>query len=236
MSSRFLNQLPLLALAMAAQSGFSAHAATLSTAIPSVVFSQSGGTPYANVQINPIPDGAIASNTPVDVYVKGQLDGSMRCANVDGCGPITLGISATFNYYSDMTGAGVLSTDPYPSTLVTYGPTQYGDFLDLKPLQLASNPTTLNYDWAKATGLITDASHPVTPPWVSLSIGPGTIYPDGNSWQQFQNFDHMSFGLIDPTINLHYFAAAVPEPSSSAMLVTGLLAVAWVRRRINRAG
>ncbi len=233
MSNRYLNQLPYVALAVAALCAQQAHAATQTTAVQSVV-SGPAGTGYVNFQVNPVASSAVANGTPIDLYFKGQLDGSLRCANIDGCGPISLALTATFNFNASGINGSLGNTNGILN-FVSYGPTEYGDYLDLKSVKLASDPITLPYDWAKGIGYIADGSQSAPTPWGSLSIGYGSIYPDQNSWQQLQDYDHFTFGLIDPTFNIHYFAAAVPEPESYAMLAAGLASLTVVRRRMKNA-
>lgn len=230
MSPRDFYTLPLLALAITASTGQVAQAATKTTAVQSVV-SGTAGSSYANFNITPLQASAVSTGTPIDIYFKGQLDGALRCKNLDGCGPISLAISASFNF--SLPGAnGSLDTFSQPFAFVSYGPTEYGDYLDLKSIKLASEPITLRYDIAQAYGFITSGLASVPAPIGFLSVGYGNVNPDGNSWQQFQNFDRFTFGLIDPTVNVHYFAAAVPEPESYAMLAAGLAALTVVRRRL----
>lgn len=230
MSNRYLNQLPYVALAVAALCAQQAKAATQTTTMQSVV-SGPAGTSYVNFVATSVASSAVANGSPIDIYFKGQLDGALRCKNLEGCGPISLALTASFNF--NATGlSGTLNNTNGILNFVSYGPTQYGDYLDLKSVQLASDPITLSYDWAKGLGYITDANHPTPPIWGSLSIGYGSVVPDQNSWQELEKFDRLTFGLIDPTFNIHYFAAAVPEPASYAMLAAGVAALTVVRRRL----
>lgn len=233
MSSRFLNQLPLLALALAAQSSFSAHAATQTTAVPSVVAGP-GGAPFVNFTANPLQSSAVASNSPVDLYFKGEFGGAMHCNNPAGCGPVSINLNAAFNF-SVPGASGSIDTTLLPMTYVSYGPTAFGDYLDFKPVQLASTPITLSYDQAKSVGLITTDGVPSLPIYGTLSFYSASMYPNPDVVQQLGDFDPPTIALLNPTFNLHYLAAPVPEPSSAAMVVAGLLAVAWMRRRINQA-
>lgn len=237
MSNRYLNQLPYVALAVAALCAQQAHAATQSITIPSAVLNTTTGqNSNSYFEITPLQASAVATNTPIDVYFKGELDASAHCRNVDGCGPVTLAVSAMFNFYVPGAGGGQFFTGySWPLTFTSYGKTDFGDYLDLKPVKVASDPITVSYDYAQMTGLIADPAHPVYLPGM-LGINGAGIQPDGYSYQTFyQDFDHISFAVVNPTFNIHYFAAAVPEPSSYAMLAVGLAALSVVRRRVKQA-
>lgn len=231
MSSRYLQLLPLLAAAILACSGQSARSATQTTPITSVT-SGSFNSSFTNFEITPVANDLVASGAPIDVYFKGELNAAMRCKNVDGCGALTLALSASFNYYSPA-GGGLLSTPFYPVTYVTYGPTDYGDYLDFKPVKLASDPITVSYDSAKYLGLITDPAFPAVHPYGTLSTYSGYVLAmDGDSWQHYyQDFDHFNYGLLNPTFNIHYYSAPVPEPSAYMLLAAGLVAASLVTRR-----